>query len=235
MTVEVRRAGERFRAAEAGLESWRSFSFGVNYDPGNVGFGMLVAHNEDVVVPGTGYGKHPHSDLEIVTWVLSGSLIHADSAGHGGEIHPGLAQRMSAGSGVEHSEVNNGLASVHFVQMWVRPDEFGLTPSYAQRDVSADLATGELALIASGRPGSAAAIPINQPAAEFHAARLEPGTSVSLPPAPLVHAFIATGTASLDDTAELGTGDATRIRADDGHRLTAGPTGAEVLVWAFTA
>jgi quercetin 2,3-dioxygenase len=235
MTVEVRRAADRFRTANEWLESRRSFSFGEHYDPANLGFGLLVAHNDDIVAPGTGFDTHPHRDLEIVTWVLSGSLTHTDSGGTTGVVYPGLAQAVSAGTGILHSELNTGDEPVHFVQMWVRPDELGLRPGYAQRDVTTDLATGELVPIASGLPGGEAAIRINQRAAAFYAARLRPGTSTSLPAAASAHLFIATGTVTLEGTGDLDTGDAARITSADGQRITAGITGGEILVWTFTA
>jgi quercetin 2,3-dioxygenase len=228
VTVEVRRAGGRFRTASEGLESRHSFSFGRHYDPANLGFGLLVAHNEDVVAPGNGYDTHPHRDLEIVTWVLGGRLRHTDSGGTTGIVYPGLAQRLSAGSGILHAERTDGDEPVHFVQMWVRPDEPGLTPGYAQHDVSADLSNGELVPVASGTR-SDAAIRINQPAADFFVGRLRPGSQVILPGAAYMHLFVAQGMAELEGTGELGAGDAARI-TDGGMRVTGY---AEVLVWSF--
>ena len=162
MGIEIRRADERFRTVSEWLESRHSFSFGPHYDPANVGFGFLVAHNDETVAPGTGFETHPHQDLEIVTWVLWGALAHRDSEGNSGVVHPGLAQRMSAGSGIRHSEWNDAGDPVHYVQMWVRPDRFDLPPSYQQAEV--DLSTGELIPIASGLAQHAAgtAIRINQ-------------------------------------------------------------------------
>ncbi len=130
--IDVRRGGERFETTTDWLTSRHSFSFGQHYDPDNVGHAVLVAHNDDVVAPGHGYDLHPHADLEIVTWVLAGSLVHEDSHGHSGVLTPGVVQRLSAGSGVQHSERNDAPGAAEptrFVQMWVRPDESGLTPS----------------------------------------------------------------------------------------------------------
>src|SRR5947208_349977 len=106
-TVDVRRAGERFWTRAGWLDSRHSFSFGQHYDPANTHFGLLLVSNDDVVAPGTGFETHPHRDMEIVTWVLDGRLVHQDSAGHTGVIYPGLAQRMSAGTGILHSEKND--------------------------------------------------------------------------------------------------------------------------------
>jgi quercetin 2,3-dioxygenase len=233
MTVQVHRAGDRFETTTDWLSSRHSFSFGPHFDPARTGFGLLVVHNDDLVAPGTGFDTHPHREMEIVTWVLSGSLVHADSRGNSGEIHPGLAQRMSAGTGILHSERNDrGSGPVHFVQMWVLPDEPGLEPGYQQHDVTAALATGELVPVASGLPAhrDAAAIRINQRHAGLHAARLPPGRTVALPDAPYTHLFVAAGTAQLESAGPLDTGDAAHL-SQAPLQLTAGPTGTELIVW----
>jgi len=229
--VEIRRADERFVTSESWLESRHSFSFGPFYDPANVGFGFLVAHNDDVVAPGTGFDTHPHQDLEIVTWVLRGALAHRDSEGHSGVVHPGLVQRMSAGSGIRHSEWNDGSEPVHYVQMWVRPDQFDLPPSYAQAEL--DLTTGELIPVVSGLPHhtTSTAIRLHQRSAGLSVARLAPTQSVLLPEAPHVHVFVADGSGDLEGVGTLGTADAARLTNSGGRRLTAGPAGAELLVW----
>ncbi|MGW6280549.1 pirin family protein [Kribbella sp. NPDC055071] len=231
MSVEIRRAGDRFETSSAWLESRHSFSFGPHYDPANVGFGFLLAHNDETVAPGNGFDPHPHQDLEIVTWVLRGALVHRDSQGNSGLVHPGLAQRMSAGSGIRHTEWNDGGEPVHYVQMWVRPDRFDLPPSYQQAYVG--LSTGELVPIASGLPHHAAstAVRINQAAAGLSIARLAPGDAVDLPTAPYLHLFVALGTATLEGSGALGTADAARLNGSDGETITAGPAGAELLVW----
>jgi redox-sensitive bicupin YhaK (pirin superfamily) len=228
--VEIHRADERFRTAGEWLDSRHSFSFGPHYDPANVGFGFLLAHNDETVAPGTGFEQHPHQDLEIVTWVLRGALAHRDSQGNSGVVYPGLAQRMSAGSGIQHSEWNDGGEPVHYVQMWVRPEAFDLPPSYEQAEL--DLTTGELIPVASGlaKHASSTAIRLNQPQAGMSVARLTPAQTVELPAAPYLHLFVATGTAELEGAGDLRTGDAVRL-TDSGGRLTAGPDGAELLVW----
>ena len=232
--MEIRRADDRFRTASEWLDSRHSFSFGPHYDPANVGFGFLLAHNDETVAPGTGFDTHPHQDLEIVTWVLRGALAHQDSQGHSGLVYPGLAQRMSAGSGIQHSERNDGAEPVHYVQMWVRPDELDLPPSYQQSEI--DLTTGELVPIASGLPkhASSTAIRINQRSAGMSVARLGPGATVSLPSAPYLHLFVARGTAGLEGAGDLSTADAVRLTNAGEARVTAGPTGAELLVWEMT-
>jgi redox-sensitive bicupin YhaK (pirin superfamily) len=231
VTVEIHPAAERFRTSSEWLESRHSFSFGDHYDPANVGFGFLLAHNDETVAPGTGFDPHPHQDLEIVTWVLRGALAHRDSAGNSGIVHPGLAQRMSAGSGIRHSEWNDADEPVHYVQMWVRPDRFDLPPSYEQAEV--DLSTGELIPLASGlrRHASTTAIRINQRDAGMSVARLTAGQAVGLPDAPYVHLFVAAGTASLEGAGALATADAVRLTGTGGRQVTAGADGAELLVW----
>ncbi|MEN3302243.1 pirin family protein, partial [Pseudonocardia sp.] len=105
--IDVRRAADRFASKISWLDSHHSFSFGAHYDPANTHHGVLLVNNDDIVKPGRGFDTHPHQDMEIVTWVLRGSLVHQDSSGHSGVIYPGLAQRMSAGTGILHSEKND--------------------------------------------------------------------------------------------------------------------------------
>jgi redox-sensitive bicupin YhaK (pirin superfamily) len=238
MTIDLRRAGERFWTQAGWLDSHHSFSFGHHYDPANTHFGLLLVSNDDVVAPGTGFETHPHRDMEIVTWVLDGQLVHQDSSGHSGVIYPGLAQRMTAGSGILHSEKNDAWRlqpdasrdePVHFVQMWVVPDEPRLTPGYEQLDIGDALAKGGLVPVASGR-GHDAAITIKQKDAALFAGRLTPGETLAIPSAPFVHLYVAKGSVSLEGAGDLATGDAARITAAEGQRVTAGDTGAEILV-----
>src|ERR1700758_465588 len=155
--VDVRRADERHTTRLGWLDSKHSFSFGRRYDPANTHHGLLLVNNDDIVTPGAGFDTHPHQDMEIVTWVLEGSLVHQDSEGNSGVLYPGLAQRMSAGTGILHSERNDAWRhdtshqehkrDVHFVQMWVPPDTARITPGYQQLDVSEPLAAGELLVV----------------------------------------------------------------------------------------
>jgi quercetin 2,3-dioxygenase len=242
--VDVRRAGERSGTRLGWLDSKHSFSFGRRYDPANTHHGLLLVNNDDTVKPGTGFETHPHRDMEIVTWVLQGSLVHQDSEGHTGVIYPGLAQRMSAGTGILHSEKNDSwrLAGaehtdpVHFVQMWVVPDETGITPGYEQLEIGHELLAGGLVPVASGLPehDGAAAIRIKNRYAALHAARLQPGQSVTLPDAPFLHLFVPRGTVTLEGTGELTVGDAVRFTATGGQRVTAAEP-AEILVWEMHA
>ncbi|MDP9101541.1 MAG: pirin family protein [Actinomycetota bacterium] len=232
--VDIRRSDGRFRTDAGWLRSRHSFSFGPHYDPSNTGFGLLVVSNDDVVAGGTGFSTHPHRDMEIVTWVLEGELVHQDSTGHNGLITPGLAQRMSAGSGLFHSEMNARDEAVRFVQMWVVPDTEQVVPSYEQRDISDSLARGGLVPVASGG-GHDAAIAIRQRDAVLYAARLGGGASVSLPDAPYVHLYVAKGTVVLEGGGPLGSGDAARLVAAGGPDVTAAAEGAELLVWEMHA
>ncbi|HNJ96963.1 MAG TPA: pirin family protein [Ilumatobacteraceae bacterium] len=231
-TIRVLRADERFHTDAGWLDSWHSFNFGHHYHPEHNGHGLLLVHNDDVVDPGQGFPPHPHSDMEIVTWVLSGALEHRDSEGNHGVILPGHAQRMSAGIGIRHSEMNASRElPVHFLQMWVRPDT-RVRPSYEQRDLSEALASGELIAIASGQ-GHDGAVHIHQRGAVLWGARVPAGGSVTVPQAAYVHFFVAVGAGALDGAGALSTGDAVRLtHAGDGLVFTAGDEGAEVLIWA---
>jgi redox-sensitive bicupin YhaK (pirin superfamily) len=248
--VDVRRATDRKHTALGWLNSRHSFSFGRHFDPANTHFGLLLVNNDDVVEPGLGFETHPHRDMEIVTWVLDGSLVHEDSNGNCGVIYPGLAQRMSAGTGIRHSEKNDSWRlggepheeNVHFVQMWVPPDARSIEPSYHQLDINDQLGpveagSGELVVVASGMDAhrDRRAISIRQQHAALYAARLQAGASVELPAAAFVHLFVARGTVDLEDSGRLNTGDAARMTASGGQRITAGTAGAEILVWEMTA
>ena len=230
--IDVRRAGERFATRIGWLDSKHSFSFGHHHDRRNTNHGLLLVNNDDIVRAGSGFDTHPHRDMEIVTWVLSGELEHKDSERNRGVIYPGLAQRMSAGTGIWHSEMNNsGSEDVHFVQMWVLPDTEAIDPGYEQLDVNAELAKGGLVPIASGT-GHDAAIAIRQRGAVLWGGRLRAGETVTVPDDRHVHVFVPIGSAELEGAGALGTGDAARLTGAGSLRLTAGPDGAEVLVWA---
>ncbi|WP_028937114.1 pirin family protein [Pseudonocardia spinosispora] len=245
--VDVRRADGRAHSETGWLDSRHSFSFGPHYDPANTHFGVLLVNNDDVVKAGTGFDTHPHRDMEIVTWVLDGSLVHQDSEGNADVVYPGLAQRMSAGTGILHSERNDSWTltpetgshtkDVHFVQMWVLPDEARIEPGYEQLDVTDQLDSGEQIVVASGMPKHRddRAISIHQRDAALYAARLEPGAVTQLPTSPLAHLFIARGSVTVEGTGLLNTGDSARVTISEGQRVTAGPTGAEVLIWEMSS
>jgi quercetin 2,3-dioxygenase len=230
--IDVRRKDRRFETELSWLKSRHCFSFGGHYDPSNTHHGLLLVSNDDVVRAGTGFSTHPHQDMEIVTWVLDGELEHKDSEGHKGVIYPGLAQRMSAGTGIWHSEINpSGKSDVHFIQMWVLPDTESIKPEYEQLDINGELAKGGLVPIASGR-GDSSAISIRQKDAVLWGGRLKKDEVVKLPDAKHVHLYVAKGGAALEGAGDLKAGDSVRLTAAGTPKLTADPKeGAEVLVW----
>ena len=238
-SIDIRRADKRFRTQVAWLDSKHSFSFGQHQDHNNTHHGLLLVNNDDRVQAGTGFDTHPHRDMEIITWVLQGSLVHQDSTGHSGIIYPGLAQRMSAGRGIEHSEKNDSWRidgavhhdPVHFLQMWIVPDENGIDPGYEQLEIDPQRLASGLIPVASGNPIHAeAAIRIKNQHATLHAARLRLGQTVNVPDAPYVHVFVAHGTVELEDNGTLNAGDAVRLTSTGGHTITATES-SEILVW----
>ncbi|CAN7157135.1 pirin family protein [Mycolicibacterium frederiksbergense] len=244
-SVDIRPAADRAATRISWLDSKHSFSFGGHYEPDNTHHGLLLVNNDDRVAPGTGFDTHPHRDMEIVTWVLQGSLVHQDSTGNNGVIYPGLAQRMSAGRGILHSEKNDSWTltgrethsePVHFVQMWVVPDESGRDPGYQQLEIDDELLSGGLVTIASGMPEhrDQSAITIGNKYAALHGARLQAGESVHLPQAPYLHLFVPRGAVSLEGAGELLEGDAARLTATGGQRVTATEP-SEILLWEMHA
>ncbi len=243
-SVDVRHAEDRYTSQFGWLDSKHSFSFGHHFDRTNTHHGLLLVNNDDVVDAGTGFDTHPHRDMEIVTWVLDGSLVHQDSTGHNGIIYPGLAQRMSAGRGIMHSEKNDSwrLAGdahqdpVHFIQMWVVPDQGGITPGYEQLEIDHDVLAGGLVPVASGmvKHDGESAIRIKNKSAAMYVARLQPGQSVELPEAPFLHLFVPRGSVTLEGAGALAPGDAVRFTASGGQRVTAIEQ-AEIIVWEMHA
>jgi redox-sensitive bicupin YhaK (pirin superfamily) len=207
------RAGSRASTAAEGLDSRHSFSYGSAYDPANTHFGLLLACNEDRLAAGAGFPPHPHRDIEVLTWVVSGALAHADDAGHRGEARPGLVQRMSAGRGVRHSEYAVG-GPAHYVQMWVRPATSGEPPAYDTVPVG---------------PGLADVTPLRQPDATLTAGRLPAGGTATLGPAAYLHVLVVAGAATVGE-AELGPGDALRLTGS-GPVTVRTDTGTELLGW----
>ncbi len=229
-TIDIHRADDRFHTRIGWLDSRHSFSFGRHHSPDNTHHGQLLVLNDDRVAGGTGFETHPHRDMEIVTWVLDGELEHKDSEGNRGLIYPGLAQRMSAGTGIWHSEKNwSTTDEVHFIQMWVVPDTASVNPGYQQVDVNQQLDSGELVPVASGQ-GHEAAISIQQRDAALWAARLKPGTAVVVPESEFGHVFVARGQATLEEAGSLAAGDAVRLTGIGGMALES-EGGAEVLIW----
>jgi redox-sensitive bicupin YhaK (pirin superfamily) len=175
--IRVRRSGERGHFHLGWLDTHHTFSFAEYFDPQHMGYGPLRVINEDVIAPGGGFPTHPHRDMEILTYLLDGALEHQDSMGTGSVIRPGEVQRMTAGTGVTHSEFNHSrVAPVHLLQIWILPDRTGLKPSYEQRAFPAEQRQGRLKLVAAagGRDG---AITLNQDVAVY-ASLLDDGATV---------------------------------------------------------
>jgi hypothetical protein len=175
--IRVRKANERGHARHGWLESYHTFSFADYHDPSFMGFRALRVINEDRVQPGQGFGTHSHRDMEIVTYVLEGALAHKDSLGTGSIIRPGDVQRMSAGTGVAHSEFNHSRTElVHFLQIWILPEEEGLAPSYEQRSFPEAERTDRLRLVAS-RDARESSVRIHQDV-DLYASVLSPGIAL---------------------------------------------------------
>jgi redox-sensitive bicupin YhaK (pirin superfamily) len=228
--ITVRKAQERGHARHGWLESFHTFSFADYHDPAHMGFRDLRVINEDRVQPGRGFGTHSHRDMEIVSYVLSGALAHEDSLGTGSVIRPGDVQRMSAGTGVSHSELNpSPTEPVHFLQIWILPERDGLAPSYEQRHFPAAERAGRLRLVASrdGRDGS---LRVHQDVA-VHAALLGPGHAVAHALRPGRHAWlqVARGRCTLNGVA-LEVGDGAAVSDETSLRLERADD-AEVLLF----
>jgi redox-sensitive bicupin YhaK (pirin superfamily) len=237
--LRVQRAGERFVTEADGVTTRHAFSFGQHYDPANIGLGTLLAHNDELLATGRGFDSHPHRDTEIVTWVLSGSLLHQDSTGEAGIIYPGLVQRLSAGSGVVHAERNDAYrvdpdrprVPVRFVQSWVRPDLTGVAPAYAQRDISpAALAAGWVP-VASGAEADAA-ITIGSATSTLWVTVLAPAEERPLPEAAYTHLFVAIGEIEVESVGVLGEGDSVRVAGRAALMITARRQ-CELLAWGM--
>jgi hypothetical protein len=228
--IRLRKATDRGHADHGWLDTWHTFSFADYYDPQHMGFRALRVINDDVVAPGRGFGTHPHRDMEIVTYVLEGALSHKDSMGNASTIVPGEVQRMSAGTGVMHSEFNHSKTDrVHLLQIWLLPDRTGLAPSYEQTFFADEEKRGRLRLVASP-DGAEGSVRIHQDA-RLYATLLAPGEEVAHALAPGRHAWVhvARGKASLDGQ-PLEAGDGAAVSAQE--RLTLRGEGhAEVLLF----
>ncbi len=232
--LTLRKSTERGYADHGWLKSYHSFSFANYFDPAHMGFGNLRVINEDRIAPGTGFGTHGHRDMEIVSYVLSGNLAHQDSMGNVKGIPPGDVQRMSAGSGVRHSEFNHAQGQeTHFLQIWIEPNEMGIDPGYEQKTVPESAKRGQLALVAA--PEAA------EHTVKIHAdARLYVGlfdgaenASLALNPARKAYVFLVRGQLQVNGQA-LSAGDAAMLQAESALTLTQGQN-AEVLVFDLAA
>jgi redox-sensitive bicupin YhaK (pirin superfamily) len=230
VTLTLRKANERGRANLGWLDSHHTFSFGHYYDPAHMGFGPLRVINDDRVAPAGGFPTHPHSDMEIVSYVLEGGLEHKDSLGTGSVIRPGDVQRMSAGTGIRHSEFNASRTEpVHFLQIWIVPERRGLKPGYEQKTFTPEEKRGRLRLVGSrdGRDGS---VTIHRDV-DLYATLLGRGESVShdLASGRIAWVQVAGGSAEINGT-PLTAGDGVAIE-DVGTLTLTGADEAEILVF----
>jgi len=228
--IVLRKAQERGHANHGWLDSYHTFSFADYYDPREMGWGPLRVINEDRVAPGRGFGTHPHRDMEIISYVLEGALAHKDSMGTGSVIRPGDVQRMSAGTGVLHSEFNQSPGDpVHFLQIWIEPNERGIAPSYEQKNFADGEKRGRLRLIASP-DGADGSVRIHQDA-RVYAAVLDGAETVShaLAQNRKAYVHVARGTVGLNGTS-LSSGDGAKISGEQQLRLSDADA-AEVLLF----
>ncbi len=228
--ISIRKATDRFHTKAGWLDSWHTFSFGDHRDPKYDGFRALRVINDDTVAPGQGFGAHPHRDMEIVSYVLDGALQHRDNLGTGSVIRPGDVQRMSAGTGVVHSEFNGSRSEpAHFLQIWIVPEARGIAPGYEQKRFAMEERRGKLRVLASrdGRDGS---VVVHQDAA-IYGALLAPGERVEYALAKDRHAWVHLARGAIElNGARLTAGDGAAVSEERALQLT-GREGAEVLLF----
>ncbi len=228
--MTIRKAADRGHANHGWLNTWHTFSFANYYDSEHMGFRALRVINDDTVKGGNGFGAHPHNDMEIISYVLDGGLAHKDSTGTDGVIRPGDVQRMSAGTGVVHSEFNASKTEpVHFLQIWLLPGKRGITPGYEQKTFATEEKRGTLRLVASPE-GEAGSLVIHTDA-KVYAGLFEQGEKATLEVAPKRHAWVhvARGTAKVNGQ-ELKAGDGAAF-TDERTITVEGVAGAEVLAF----
>lgn len=233
--LTIRPAGDRGIERFGWLDSRHTFSFGSYYDPHHMGFGPLRVINEDRVAPGNGFGAHGHRDMEIISYVLAGALAHKDSIGNGSTIRPGDVQRMSAGTGIMHSEFNaSESAPVHFLQIWIQPDRAGLTPSYEEIQVPATEKQGRWRLLGS-RDGRNGSVTIHQDV-DLFATQLATGETIDyrLDDGRSLWLQVAQGAVLLDDNL-LAAGDGVALQNASGLGLRGAADDTEVLLFDLVA
>jgi redox-sensitive bicupin YhaK (pirin superfamily) len=232
--MTIRKSQERGYADHGWLKSFHSFSFAGYYDPQYMGWGNLRVINEDRIAPGTGFGTHGHRDMEIISYVLSGELAHKDTLGNVKGIPPGDVQRMSAGTGVQHSEFNHKPNdSTHFLQIWIEPDRTGMAPSYEQKTFSASEKRGVLRLVASS-DGAQGSVTLHADAM-LYAGLLDGAEAVTLPLDPARKSYVHLVRGELDVNGQkLQAGDAAQLAGESQLSLSAGKD-AEVLVFDLAA
>lgn len=228
--ISLRPAGERGHANHGWLDSWHSFAFAGYHDPAHVHWGPLRVINEDRVAAGQGFGTHGHRDMEIISYVLEGALSHRDSMGNSARIVPGEVQRLSAGTGITHSEFNpSSMDPTHFLQIWIIPDTLGVAPDYAQKVFTAEEKRGRLRLVASG-DGAEGSVPIRQDARLY--AGLFDGdeaATLALAPGRLGYVHLVRGALQVNGE-HLQAGDALKLKDEALITVSCGEQ-AEVLVF----
>ena len=228
--INIRRSNERGHANHGWLDTRFSFSFADYYDPQFMGFRDLRVINEDFIEPGQGFPKHGHRDMEIITYVISGELSHRDSMGNGETIRPNDVQRMTAGTGVLHSEYSSPTDKTHLLQIWILPEKNNLQPGYEQKVFSSEEKKGKLKLVAS-KGGDDGSVHINQDV-KLYASILNKGEKVSLPLAEGRHAWVQLISGSLDVNGEaLNPGDGAAISDEIDLTLTSGADNTEYLLF----
>ena len=229
--ITVRRASERFHTNAGWLDSHHTFSFADHYHPDFIGFRSLRVINDDTVAAGQGFGTHPHRDMEIVSYVLEGALAHKDSLGTGSIIRPGDVQRMSAGTGVQHSEFNASKTEpVHFLQIWIVPEQRGIPAGYEQKSFKPEELRGKLRLVAA-RDGRDGAVTLHADAAVYSGV-LAQGERAALELRPGRHAWVHVARGSIDlGGRTLGSGDGAALSGEERLELSGLPGGGEVLVF----
>ena len=232
--LTLRKSQDRGYADHGWLKSLHSFSFAGYYDPDHMGWGKLRVINEDRIAPGNGFGKHGHRDMEIISYVVSGELAHQDSMGNGAAIPPGDVQRMSAGSGVTHSEFNHAQdATTHFFQIWIEPNQLGIPPSYEQKSFAEAEKRGVLRLVASP-DGAHGSVRIHADAS-LYAGLIDTGESATLPLDPLRLAYVHLIRGRLRVNGQsLQAGDAAMLAHESSLELDEGQD-AEILVFDLSA
>ena len=232
--IKIRPSGQRGFADHGWLQSYHSFSFADYYDPNFMGWGNLRVINEDRIAPGMGFGTHSHRDMEIISYVLEGSLAHRDSMGNVQAIPPGDVQRMSAGSGVQHSEFNHALRdTTHFFQIWIQPNVRGIAPSYEQKSFAPNLKQGKLCLVASPQ-GHNGSVQMNADAS-LYSGLFDSGESAQLALNPQRKGYVQVLRGSIQvNGVAFSSGDAAMLD-EEGQIILAQGANAEVLVFDLQA
>ncbi|MBZ5531370.1 MAG: pirin family protein [Acidobacteriia bacterium] len=231
--IQVRRADQRGHANHGWLDTYHTFSFANYFDPEFMGFRSLRVINEDRVKPGYGFPTHPHNDMEIITYVLEGSLEHKDSMGTGSVIRPGDVQKMSAGTGVRHSEFNHSEDDpVHLYQIWILPEKKGIQPMYEQKAIPAEEKKGKLRLVASPRGGNGSSAVKLYQSVELFATELDSGQSVEHELAAGRYAWIQVAHGSVElNGQELKAGDGAAVSQETRLQITGASAKSEVLLF----